>query len=50
MWVSGEGAGEVHLFNTVSIIGEEILETAIILSQRVKLNKIEWIIQDNKVE
>ena len=29
---------------------KEILETAILQSQRVKLNEMEWVIQDHPVE
>ena len=29
---------------------KKILETAILQSQRVKLNKMEWVIQDHLVE
>ena len=48
-WVSDECAGLLKLpYGELKMI--EILKTAILWSQHVKLNEIEWVIQDNLVQ
>ena len=48
-WVSGEKLGKSKLPYDEQEL-KEILETAILDSQRVKLNHNKWVIQDNTVE